>query len=549
SDVYQDLLKEGSYTGKGIIDIDAFRQVLHDRMPENRILSHDLLEGCHARSGLVSDVQLYEDYPAAYLADMRRRHRWIRGDWQIARWLFPKVPDAQGHDQHNPISALSLWKISDNLRRSLVAPALLSMFLFGWLISPDPWFWMMIAVVTLLPAPLLALLYSVITKRKEVPQLHHTVTALEAFVTHVLGQIWTIVSLPYEALVNLDAILRTLWRVLVSHKNLLQWDPSNTTNGLKNIRAHFMEMWEGPALGIGMIITLSILSVSTLILSSPVLILWITSPLLAWLISLPQTARQASLSASQLVYLRKLSRRTWAYFDRFIGPEDHWLPPDNIQEYPSAKTAHRTSPTNIGVTLLSYLAAFDFGYIGTSEFIDRCQKTFATIQLLDRFKDHLFNWYDTITLAPLHPRYVSTVDSGNFIACLLTLKEGLLSIKESQGQTPNRLQGLEDTLSILMDFEGVPQSFKKLRHELQSALIQGADSSPLIRHYAEQILAAAEAVSQPQTSTSDELHSWIESLVRQCKGILSELEDKTPKQWKEQEDKLEELVEKCLAWS
>ncbi|MEP6646243.1 MAG: cyclic beta 1-2 glucan synthetase, partial [Saprospiraceae bacterium] len=413
SDVYQDLMKEGSFIGKGIYDVDAFECALNDLFPENRILSHDLLEGCHARSGIINDVQLFEEYPVSYLADMQRRHRWIRGDWQIGRWLFPSVPGPGKHTNRNPLSALSRWKIFDNLRRSLVYPALLFLLLFGWLISDTPWFWTISVIGIIVPISILVFIWSLVKKPEDRTLLAQTVLSVENLLTQLIQYVFFIITLPYEAYVNMDAIIRTTWRMFVSHKKLLEWNPSvNVLNKKPNsLRDHFIKMWIGPILGLMMIIYLITHSASAFIISVPILILWIGSPFIAWFISLPLKEKQSKLSSEQKLFLGRMARKTWGYFENFVTVTDHWLPPDNFQEIPEPKVAHRTSPTNIGLALLSNLSAFDFGYITSHQLLTKCRQTLITMHSLERYKGHFYNWYDTLSLVPLPPKYISTVDS------------------------------------------------------------------------------------------------------------------------------------------
>jgi hypothetical protein len=526
SDVYQDALEEGSYIGKGIIDIDAFEQALGDRIPENRILSHDLLEGCHARSGLISDVQLYEDYPPSYLSDMKRRHRWIRGDWQIATWLFPTVPGPGHRKQKNPLSTLSRWKIADNLRRSLFPPSLLAFLLFGWFVSPSPWLWTTIAFCILVPAPLMSFLYTFMHKKKDVDYSLHTIHAIESFITTMIQQILTIITLPYEAFVNVDAILRTLWRVNISRRHLLQWDPFSIQSEYTGILVHFRKMWFGPILSIVVLITLPLFSMGALLVSFPFLMLWTVSPFLAWIISVPQLKKQTILNNQQLSFLRKISRRTWAYFEHFVGEEDHYLPPDNYQEYPSPRVAHRTSPTNIGVSLLSVLAAYDFGYISLSGLLDRCKKTLDTLSSLDRYQGHFYNWYDTLSLSPLTPRYVSTVDSGNLAACLLTLKQGLAKLKANPVISPQVMQGMKDILSIIVERKNVPDTFKKLMDEIQVGPDHPLPTFIKTKNLFDRIvLAAKEFLSTEKTQASPDTLWWMEAMISQAQQTLDDINE------------------------
>ncbi|HEX5111716.1 MAG TPA: glucoamylase family protein, partial [Saprospiraceae bacterium] len=529
SDVYQDALGEGSYIGKGIIDIDAYELALSDRIPENRILSHDLLEGCHARSGLISDVQLYEDYPASYLSDMKRRHRWIRGDWQIASWLFPNVPGPNKTKKKNPLSTLSRWKIADNLRRSLYPIALFTLLLFGWIVSSSPWFWTFIVLIIIVPAPLMAFIYNFFNKSEELNYTQHAVQIVESFVTSLVQQVWSIITLPYEAFMNADAIARTLWRVWFSHRNLLQWDPFNMVSAYKKIIAHYKEMWISPAIALILFIVLSKISIGSLLMASPMLILWILAPLLAWIVSVPPVKKPTALNFQQLSFLRKISRKTWAYFEQFIGSEDNYLPPDNFQEYPSTRIAHRTSPTNIGVSLLSMLAAHDFGYISLSKLLESCKKTLDSISLLDRYKGHLYNWYDTQSLAPLYPRYVSTVDSGNLAACLLTLKEGLLTLKTQPVISSKSLDGMKDVLYIMTGNKHAPGIFKKQLPELHRLLHLGSPSPLHLKNTLERIIQiTTEIKSHPASHANEHFIFWMDKLINQVKQFLKDILELLP---------------------
>ncbi|HXR81687.1 MAG TPA: hypothetical protein VN763_12245, partial [Saprospiraceae bacterium] len=320
----------------------------------------------------------------------------------------------------------------------------------------------------LIPAPLMSFLYTFMHKPKDVDYSLHTIHAIESLITAMIQQIWTIITLPYEAYQNVDAILRTIWRVLISHRHLLQWDPFTIQSEYTGILVHFRKMWFAPIASIAMMITLPLVSMGAFLVSLPLLLVWTVSPFLAWIISVPQLKKQTILTYQQLTFLRKISRKTWAYFEHFIVEEDHYLPPDNYQEYPSPRTAHRTSPTNIGVSLLSVLAAYDFGYISLSGLLDQCKKTLDTLSSLDRYQGHFYNWYDTQSLLPLMPRYVSTVDSGNLAACLLTLKQGLATLKTRPVISLQVMQGMKDMLGIIVERKNIPDTFKKLMDDIQA---------------------------------------------------------------------------------
>ena len=460
SDVYQDIFGEGSFIGKGIYDVDAFRQAVDGRFPENLILSHDLLESGYARSALVTDVDLIEEHPASYAMDISRRHRWIRGDWQLAGWLLPSVPVLQKENespakrQRNPLSVLLLWKILDNLRRSLVGPSLLALLLAGWLFGTQPvWFWtVLIGCILLLPG-LLAVVIEFMRKPEEREwRAHWMITGKSANRPIVLALL-TLVLLPYDALISLDAIARSGVRMVFTRRGLLLWHlQSYSSRNARHTLADFVrEMWIAPVLAVAAALLLSATGLSDVIQCAPILLLWGMSPVVGWWISRPLVASAQDLSVEQRAFLRLAARRTWRFFADFVGPQDNWLPPDNFQEYPSPAIASRTSPTNIGMALLADLAAYDFGYIPAGELLRLLENTLATMERLERFHGHFYNWYDTKTLQVLHPQYVSSVDSGNLAGSLLTLQVGLIELKSQPVLASNAFQGLHDTLQILIE--------------------------------------------------------------------------------------------------
>ena len=469
SDVYQDIFGEGSFIGKGIYDVDAFRQAVDGRFPENLILSHDLLESGYARSALVTDVDLIEEHPVSYAMEASRRHRWIRGDWQLAGWLLPRVPGPAGANgatatrQPNPLSPLAMWKIFDNLRRSLVPPSLFALLAGGWLLGfGSAWFpALLVAGVIFLPSLLGAAIEFIRKPDERHWPVHLSLTGKSAGRPLVLALL-TLVLLPYDTLICLDAILRSGGRMLFTRRGLLLWHlPSYALrNARRTLADFFREMWVAP--GLAVVLGLSFAwalggSRSTeLLFSAPILLLWLVSPVVAWWISMPLVSPVPDLTVDQRAFLRASARRTWRFFAVFVGPRDNWLPPDNFQEYPAPAIASRTSPTNIGMSLLANLAAFDFGYIPAGEFLNRTANTLATMEKLERYRGHFYNWYDTHTLQPLRPQYVSSVDSGNLAGCLLTLKAGLSELKDQPVLSANALQGLQDTLQVLA--EHLPQA-------------------------------------------------------------------------------------------
>ncbi len=544
SDVYQDVFGEGSFIGKGIYDVDAFEQALNGCFPDNRILSHDLLEGCYVRAGLLSDVQLYEDYPASYSADVSRRYRWIRGDWQLAGWLRRCVlgnltganAGVDNARQRNPLSMLSQWKLFDNLRRSLVPAALTLLLLLGWVVLPSAWLWTLSVIGILLLHPLCALILDMFRKPGEVLLRQHLVAAGRSASSRFMQLAFELACLPYEAFFSLDAIARTTWRMRVTHRRLLEWNPSSEVDresiwrGRNSLVTSFRSMWVAPAIAATVAIYLATVNLAVLAVAGPILLLWFASPAIAWWISRPLARRKAILTVEQTLFLRTLARRTWAFFDTFVGPEDHWLPPDNAQEYRVAAVAHRTSPTNMGLALLANLSAYDFGYIPAGQLIERTANTLRTMDALERYRGHFYNWYDTQTLQPLPPLYISTVDSGNLAGHLLTLRPGLLALVDDPIVGGRLFEGLIDTLKLLADtadaISATPIS------EFQNTLESICDARPATLVAARSCLVrlasgAAGLIAHVGGSTGDtvenEATGWAQALVWQCRSVLDEL--------------------------
>jgi len=520
SDVYQDLFAEGSYVGKGIYDVDAFRQATAGRFPDNLILSHDLVESGYARSALVTDVELQEDHPASFAADMSRRHRWIRGDWQIAGWLLPRAPGPSGKRVPNPLTALARWKILDNLRRSLVPPALFLLLLIGWLANPAPTgFWMLfVLLLALLPMSVTSLTELVRKPRQRAWSIHVDAT-LKSAGRQVVEAALALSTLPYRAVVHVDAILVSAGRLPFTRRGLLLWHTPHYA--LKNGRTtllHFLqEMWTAPlfgALGAGW---LAVANPAELLFSGPLLLLWLAAPCIAWWISRPIIDRQPALSGAQHRFLRGLARRTWRYFETLVNAEENWLPPDNIQETPVQAIASRTSPTNIGMALLANLAANDFGYLSTGDLLDRTEKTLETMGRLERYRGHLYNWYDTRTLKPLRPHYVSSVDSGNLAGALATLRSGLLELASRPAVAGNVLDGLLDTFEMLS-----PSPDDPLR-----ALLDAPLPETLSAMTARLRKLSADIGSLPGDG-DPEREWWRLALIRQCRAALDDLQFLVP---------------------
>jgi cellobiose phosphorylase len=520
SDVYQDLFAQGSFIGKGIYDVDAFERALAGRLPDNRILSHDLLEGCYARCGLLSDVQLIEESPLRYSADAARRYRWIRGDWQLLGWLRPRLHGLP-HSPRNPLSALSRLKILDNLRRSLAPVALLLALLAAWWLLPEPGVWTLRAIAVVALVPLAAQLAGALRRPLERLRAgegagHETRPERHRWLQVVLQALQSLACLPYEASSNAGAIARTLWRVLLSKRRLLEWRPSadvpaNTQPGSWQDLLHgFGTMAAGPILAMGCGAGLALLRPAALGAAAPLLALWLLSPVLVWWIDRPLGRRRPELTAAQTMFLRRLARRTWSFFDAHVGAEDHHLPPDNVQEQPVARVAHRTSPTNMGLALLACLSARDFGYLTTGRLLARLEAALATMQGLQRHRGHFFNWYDTLTLQPLRPLYISSVDSGNLAGQLLTLQSGLLALADAPLLAARWREGVLDTFSVLSE-----------------ALDGGATDGPGALHAA---LARFEKVSGRHAGAAPgaggDWSTWLDEMEQAATAIQAALQDR-----------------------
>ena len=573
SDVYQDIFGEGSFIGKGIYDVDAVYKTLNERLPENSILSHDLIEGCYARSGLMSDGQLYEQYPSSYLADVKRRHRWIRGDWQLLKWLFPLVPDARPQNrsgkQRNPLTFLSRWKLFDNLRRSLFAPAVTFLFFASWTFLTPTWAWTLFLLAIFFFPPLLSSLMDLTKKSRGISLRQHLSAVSVSIRQHFMTAILALVFVPHEACYSLDAIIRTLWRTFFTKRYMMQWVPSALTNRDDGgVSSFFRNMWFAPVYAVALAFAVSAFRSDAFAYASLFIFSWLISPVIAWKISLPSAREIRELSEKQKQYLGKLSRKIWSFFDAYVGAEDNWLPPDNIQEMPTFTSpteklandvntqpkpeivvAHRTSPTNIGLALLSYLAANDFGYIPTNHLITRLSNTLGSMGKLERYRGHFYNWYDTKTLKPLqNPIYISSVDSGNLAGHLITLKSGLSEQKNRMALTSRLLEGLRDTFELLRD-EGnekyraqivdIDRKLSKYEKQPKLTLKQRYD---LLHSLVETLVALVPITARDQKSLCC---FWSNALLSQCNQHLDEMANLAPwielESWQQKPNLIPEL--------
>jgi hypothetical protein len=457
SDVYQDLYGEGIFAGKGIFEAQTVHRVLNQRFPQNALLSHDLIEGAYARAGLVTDVEVVEDYPSHYSAYNRRKHRWLRGDWQITNWLFSRVRDESGRLVANPISLVSQLKIFDNLRRSLVEPATLLLFVLGWLVLPgSPGRWT-VATAAILFVPvwfefLFTLLRAAAEKKRA---LAHE--ALAVLFTSNVSVLLGLTFLLHQTLVSLDAVLRTLIRSWVTRQRLLEWETAAEAEAGRSKRTPVDIYLNWMPLIALLLATVVFYGRRPAFASAlPVLLLWAFSKAVSLWLNLPPQPSRKEASVKDKLFLRRAGLRTWRYFAEFSTKEHNWLIPDNVQEEPY-RVAGRVSPTNIGLLLNARQAACEFGFLSIPEFTEHTARTLATLRRMRRHRGHLYNWYDTQTLEPLPPMFVSTVDSGNLVASLWTLERGCQQLLEQPVLRPALADGFIDHLRILTDLRAFPR--------------------------------------------------------------------------------------------
>jgi cyclic beta-1,2-glucan synthetase len=539
SDVYQDLSGEGSYHGKGIYDVRSFSRVLSGRFPEAWILSHDLIEGAHVRVGLASDIELFDEFPQGYQSYTSRAHRWTRGDWQIAGWIIPTVPLAAGGRGPNPLSLLNRWKILDNLRRSLLPATSLCLLIASWLTSPVTGGIATLVVGMQLLFHPLAQPFTMATTRKGLKYFDPS---------KVLHDLWRATTdaamLPHQATVTLDAIARVWYRRVISRRNLLEWTAQSTHWSASRRQPLFVA-----GLALGSLFSVSVGGViwrvmpESLPLAAPWLVLWFFSPLLGWLLNLRPVEQQAQpLPEADRRFLRQVARRTWRYFSSFVGDDTSWLPPDNYQVSHQDRLAMRTSPTNIGLWMTSVLGAHDAGYLTVNQVVERLASTMATIGRLELHQGHLLNWYDIRTLAPLEPRYVSTVDSGNLLGALWALEQGLDELVHGPVLDGKTFAGFRDTGEILKQVVGKERRAGFELPILDELLIQwesppprladrvrllrkmaGSFRVPLVPGGADSWAEEMEEQVAAWTTIADRYLTWVEILAEKTERELAEL--------------------------
>jgi cyclic beta-1,2-glucan synthetase len=550
SDVYQDLFGEGNYTGKGLYEVDAFEAALDGRVPENSLLSHDLFESLYARAALVTDIELLDDYPAHYDSYAQRQHRWTRGDWQILRWLFPTVPDAHGRKARNILPLVSRWKILDNLRRSLVAPSLFIWLAVAWTLFPgSTLIWTFFVVLPIAFPVYLHVTTSLLIHPRGIPWTSHFWSVWGDIRTNTAQVALSIIFLPHQAYLMLDAIIRTLYRKLISRRKLLEWVTAAQAerSARHDLPSFLWFMLPAELLTLAVAVVSFFLRPSSLPVAAPFLVVWAMSPFVAYWISQRTAPARRELVGEDLRFARLVARRTWRFFEAFVGVEDNWLPPDNFQEDPKPVIAHRTSPTNIGMLLLSTLSAHDFGYISTLEFVERQELTFTSLARLAKLRGHCFNWYDTRTLEPLAPQYISTVDSGNFAGHLIALKQAFIELPEVR--LLRVIDGLNDTILAISEEAGrlgtVRQrtevvTVRHLRGEIEACkelLASDSERSPwswfllfdLLEKHGAEITDIVDALSIEHGPASfQDLRWWVGALRQQVRSYQRDLITLTP---------------------
>lgn len=532
ADLYQDLFARGSFVGKGLYDVDAFERLVAPNIPENTVLSHDLLEGELGGTAFIGDVEVFDEFPAHAEVAAARAHRWARGDWQLIDWIVGS--------RAGLLRKLSRWKLFDNLRRSLVPVALLGLTISAAAIDSAPWTtWLAFVMLSCCFAPLLGVIEA-LSYRSENVWHQHLLTVGQTIERAVIESLVNFAFLAQQAWLMGDAICRSLYRVLISRRHLLQWTTAAQAKASAGVRLPTFH-WTLASGAITLLAGTAIVVVANgaqLFYLLPLLLLWWSTPMLAQLMSVPRRADRVGASPASRRLFAEIGRRTWAYFEQFVDASNHDLPPDNFQEDPAPIVAQRTSPTNIGLYLVVLIVARERGWIGLNELIRRAGRTLDTIDRLEHFRGHLLNWYDTATLAPLAPRYVSSVDSGNFAGDLLAFAQYCETTVAAPLPGARRAVGLDDTAAIIE---------QTLLHDDRSATLAPAlidqirmlcarlsaapatDDQLLWRQwlldFEQMALPLREQVGQ---AGADELKYWLDATERQCRSLAEDFDALEP---------------------
>jgi cyclic beta-1,2-glucan synthetase len=533
SDVYQDLHGQASFTGKGIYNLRAFDAAVSERFPDNSILSHDLIEGEHASTGLLTSTELVEDYPASYQAFSKRKHRWVRGDWQLLPWLFRRVP-APGGRVANPLSALSRWKLFDNLRRSLFEISVVCLLVAGWLLLAHPVLWTLVICALLqLPAYIDILLSAVQTPERRFWSAFARNLGARFLASHG-NTVTNLIFIPHQAFVMADAIIRTLIRRFITKRNLLEWETMAQSEVASGVKIGMVEQYLYLSSAIWVLFLFALPQVHIVI--ALVCALWIVAPIMVAWLNEPLPA-PAALAEHDRAFLRDVALRTWRFFADNSGPETHYLVPDNTQDDPPLVT-DRISPTNLGLLLTAHLAAHDFGYVTSGELSLSLHRIFATMEEMPRYRGHFLNWYDTQSLLPPAPHYVSSVDSGNLAASLTAIRQGCHTLLKRPIVGVDLLAGLRDHAFRIR--EELPYNARTISvMRLLASLLRHLDCEPADLFYWESVLTEADDIvqriregliptharleNQGERAKSDELRYWESLLSERIGAAIGEL--------------------------
>jgi cyclic beta-1,2-glucan synthetase len=502
SDVYQDLFEEGSFVGKGIYEVDSFEAALKGQIPDNTVLSHDLLEGIFTRAGLVTDIEVVEEFPSRYDVSAARQHRWTRGDWQLLPWILGFGRTAREDVRRNHMPLMGRWKLIDNLRRSLSAPSALLAMLIGWFLplhATLAWTAMVLATITL--PPLVPAIASLIPPRAGVSLSNHYRGMVRDAAIGATQGAFLIFFLAHQAWLMIDAVVRTLARLFIHRKRLLEWVTAAQARNNANFDRRSLVVQIGASLVFALAIGVAIYLTHrhTAAVATPFLALWVLSPLIArWASMPPANDGHLAMPQGDARLLRLIARRTWSFFEKFVTREDNFLPPDNFQEIPSPVVARRTSPTNIGLYLLSTVAARDCGWSGTLAMTERLEATLGTMDKLERYRGHFYNWYATEDMRALEPKYISSVDSGNLAGHLIALAHACREIIEGPVLSPRWAKGVADDAALLGEALRAPEKV----HALSVLLDDDAESATEIARRLAQLAAAADALA-PNAGTDE----------------------------------------------